>query len=327
LSNKPFSSQQRQQTFKQVDVGQRVVLNDEYLMENHKSLQLETIALRTMQNAEERANELLEASRNEAQQILAAAREKALQIVELEGIQQRDAFRQQAYEEGFQAGLQEGYLQISQEAADKVRMAELIVQKAFEAEALVIKKQQAHYVALLEHILKLVLLQELETKPEHMIALIEKAAEQIQYTGTAKIIVHPETLQTLKSYSAETMAALSELHHIRFHPDAGCSPYELYLETVECAFNISAQNQAEIYLKAVSGKLDFTEDVVEEALTPAEKSNDEPEIPGQPVSIQGIRQRIGMLVPIEEDEEQDTELNSESTGSVLFDPDDSESDT
>jgi flagellar biosynthesis/type III secretory pathway protein FliH len=250
----------RQSTFKQVDVGHSVILDDNYMAQN----QFDAMCDRKLENAEQEAHAIITSAQEQAQEILAAAREKAAQIVEQEGNQQRDAVLQQGYDEGHQAGLEKAYQEVSQNAAQEIRMAEIVLQKAYEAEQLLINQYKNQLTDLLQYLLQLILHHEMKTQPQQITGLIEKAAEQVQYNGNARILVNPETLRMLKEFSPETMAAITELHHITFHANAGCTPYEMYLETLESSFNISAESQASIYLKTVEKHIDVSAILAEE---------------------------------------------------------------
>ncbi len=132
MSNQDKRFQSRQpSTFKQVNVGRSVVLNDTYLMENHPKMQLEAITLETMQRAESEAIRLVQSAQREAQEILEAARQRAAQIVQEEGTDKRNAIVEEAYREGYQSGLENGLNQMAMEVADKLMLAEQVVQQAF----------------------------------------------------------------------------------------------------------------------------------------------------------------------------------------------------
>jgi len=252
----------RQSTYKQVDVGRTVILDDNYMAQN----QFDAMCDRKLDMAEQEAHKIITSAQQQAQEILAAAREKAAQIVEQEGNQKRDAILQQGYGEGHQAGMDMAYQEVAENAAKEIRMAEIILEKAYEAEQLLINQYKNQLTDLLYYLLQLILHHEMEIQPHQITGLMEKAAEQIQYSGSAKVLVNPETLRMLKAFSPETMAAVSELHRITFHANAGCAPYEMYLETLESSFNISAESQAAVYLKTVEKHLDISSIIIEEVV-------------------------------------------------------------
>ncbi len=246
-SQKP-ASVKKQNMFKQASLGEPVVLNENFVLENHKALQMEAIALKTMENAELEAQRIVQDAQRQAQEILAAAQERAGRIEE----EERNAMLQKGYEEGFQAGLQEGFTQIVQESADKLITAEQVLEKAYQAERQILQKRQLQLANMLDLILKRVLRQELQTRPQHLVDMIEAAAERIESTGTAKILMNPETLKALKEVCPEMQDLFHNLHRIILQPDMTCSPTDLILENVECSFDISPERQAEIYLTTIA---------------------------------------------------------------------------
>lgn len=254
MSNKRFLTHQKS-TFKQVDVGQAVVLDDTYMIEHHQARQLEAITKETMAHAEKTAFEIIESAKQEAQAIRDEAHSQAVQIVEEEGHQQRDTILQQAHEEGYRAGLEQGVHQIAQEMADKIHLSNTILEKAFEAERLILNKYQSQVQDVILSVLKLILKHELVTQPEQIRALIEAAAHQIELTGQAAIAMNPETLNQLKAFSPETLEALSTTKSLTFKADPSCSEEDIYLETVTASYDISPEKQAEIYMKTLGQHL------------------------------------------------------------------------
>lgn len=239
-------------TFKRIDIGHPVVLDDRFLSLHHREAQIKEIVERTMENAEKQVQKILKDAQSKSQQILADAKEKAARIVEEEGVQKLE----QARQEGYQAGLEKGLEQIAQELAERIRAADQILERAFEAERLIISHYKPQIVDLLQYILNLILTHELQTSPEQIIQLIDKATERIEYSGSARIVLNTETLQQLRELSSGTMDALANLRRLSFVADATCAPCEMYLETAESFFNISPEAQARIYIKTVESHLE-----------------------------------------------------------------------
>lgn len=277
MSNLRSSSVRRHATYKQVDVGQKVVLNDQYMVENHRTLQLEAIVLETMENAEQAAHDLVEAARKEAQDILAAAREKAAQT-EQKGISQRDATLKQAYDDGYQAGLSDGVMHVAQQMADQINLADTVLEKAFEAEQLLISKHQAHLAQLIRTVLQLILAYEIETKPEQIVGLVEKALQQFHMSGVTRLILHPATLQLMQQNAPAVVERMSEVNRLKFQLDNNCAPYQMYLETAEGTFDISPESQANVYLNTVETHLLAKT----QPPAPVQKAPEEPELNEEP---------------------------------------------
>lgn len=245
----------RQTKFRQVDVGQAVVLNDDYLAQNDTKTRLKSVLNETLANAEKIAQDRIIHAEQEAEAILEAARQQAARILDEEGHQQRDVICQQAHEEGYQAGLAEGHQYVAQEVVEQVRAANQVLERAFEAEQMIILQHKTRLTELLHYVLTLVLSHELVTRPDQMAALIEKAARQIPTTGTVKILIHPEMLQRLHACSPDLVRILAEEKHLVFHPSTGCSLHDVYLETIDSSYDISPASQADVYLKAAEANL------------------------------------------------------------------------
>ncbi len=117
----------------------------------------------------------------------------------------------------------------------------------------------------MQYVLERVLRDELVTRPERLGQLIETALANIPLTGQARIVMHPETLKTLQSFSAPLVERWHEIHHLQFKLDPSCSPAQIYLETTESAFELSPESQAARYLKAVEDHLLATPPVLPES--------------------------------------------------------------
>ncbi len=250
-------------TFKQVDLGNTVVLNNDYRVANERMLQVEAIVKQTMAHAESESHKTIASAQEQAQQIIAAATEKAAQIIEEEGNQQRDAILKQGYEEGYEAGITDGREEIATSMAEQINLADLILEKVFEAKQLLIHKNQSQLIELFQYVLKLVLLHELKTQPEQIAGLLENAAERIQITGTAKILLNPEVYQSLKETAPQVLEALTTSKHLQFHPDTNCAPDEMYLETADCSFDISPENQIKILMASIQPYLETSAELQE----------------------------------------------------------------
>ena len=235
-------------TFKQVDVGQKVVLNDAYLTEHHQTRQLEAIAKRTMENAETQAKRVISEAQAEAQRILEEAQRQADIVVQQEGTARRDAIIEEARAVGYEAGLDEGFAKISADLAETIAHANRVVEKALDAESHILNRARQSHVEVIKSVLKRVLPYELSSRPEQIAGLLEKAVAQLHASGTAKIIINPVTLKLVKAAASQTVESLAALHHIAFVPDMGCGIHEMYLEGVEASYELSPDVQAAIYL-------------------------------------------------------------------------------
>lgn len=274
----------RQGTFKQFDMGQAVILNDAYLAENQHELQLQARVNKIIQEAREQAQQIVEDAQLQAQQTLQAAQEKAAKIVEEDGYQQRNAILNQGYQEGYEAGLENGIQEISRQIADKIHMGERMLDEALVAQKQVLAAQSAQILSLLDCLLKQILAHEISMSPDQLGALILQALERLHASGSAKIVMNPQMLQSLKDMSPDLQAALSAENRLHFVPDSRCPMEHIYLETVDYCYNISPQAQADVLLKTVAASLpsapmlEVSEDPEPEAKTSESPMNmDEPE--------------------------------------------------
>lgn len=238
-------------TYKQVDMGQPVVLDQNYLMLHHRDTQLEAITQQTMQNAEYRASEIVSEAQAQAQAILQAAQAEAERLIQEEGIAQRDVIREAAYQEGYQAGYQEGQSVRDQEFAEALASGHQLVRHLVTTADWLQHHQQDRLVQVLHAILKLVLNHEIQTRPEHLHELISKALDKLQLTTQAKILLHPETLKQFQATFPTAGNILTQLERVQLIPDNRCQPLDIYLESVEGLYHLTPDEQAQVYLAQV----------------------------------------------------------------------------
>jgi flagellar assembly protein FliH len=256
----------RSNTYKQVDVGNEVVLDHDYLVAHHKPLQQEIQAKQLLTQAQAQAQQMIEEAQQQAQQILAAAEERAQRIVVEEGQQQRDAILQQAQEEGFRAGLSQGIAQMREEMAAHVYVAEQVFERALEAQQSVIFKHRFQLANLIRYLVQTILGEELKTTPDQVLNLLERAVRQLQVTGEAKIAVSYDVFQLLQEHCAEAIAQLSANRRVIIQPDPTCTGYDMYLFGTEAMYAISPESQAEAYMASVEAVLKAEADADREAM-------------------------------------------------------------
>lgn len=264
MSSRIFSGDKT--TYRGAVTGQKVVLNDDYLVENNKALQMEAVFLRTVQNAENHAAEIIAKAQAEAEALIQAAEARAAQIVQEQG----ESVIQRGFDEGFQTGLEKGFEAISTELADRITLADSILEKAYDAEKRLVLEHQEQILALVTMIVKRVLTQELQTAPYQIIELIEDAANHLDYNSAAKIRINPETYRMIQESSPQSAQALATTHRMQLVPDPSLQPLDVILESAEISLELSPMAQADTYLARVAQKMQWDEFAKRDVL-PAEK--------------------------------------------------------
>jgi len=227
------------QPYKQVDIGQAVILDDAFLSQNNHVLKMQAQTQAILEEAANKAESILSDALKEAEKLLAETQESAFS--------QRDAVLKEGYDEGYQAG----YAQASIEIKDKLESADTIVQKAFAVESELIRSHQTIVCDLLKLILNRILNDTFTAQPQQWGNILSQALDKFQITSEAKVILNSQTLQNLRHFSPETLQTFETLQQITFEGDPNCGPLAMYLQALNITYDLSPATQVDVLVNAI----------------------------------------------------------------------------
>lgn len=179
---------------------------------------------------ERKAQEIIEQAYREAEAIIEQGKTQALSEV--------DDITTKAHDEGFEAGRQEGYQDITNEMQDKIISINNFAKSEFDVKANIIKSAHLDIINLVIEIAQKVCAKSLELDESILKELTQSAIQSLKDKENIKIIVHPEMAEKIYSISEELTEKIPQLSSIKIVEDRSVSPdgtiVESPLSRVDC---------------------------------------------------------------------------------------------
>lgn len=202
-------------------------------------------------NAEQKAAEIIAQANNQAQQLIAQGEQQALSRVE--------AITQQAHNEGFEAGRQEGYADITKELQDKVIAVNDFAYSNFDIKNNIIKSAHSDIIRLVVEIAQKVCSTALTLDDNVLKELTLQAINSLKDKEDITIIVHPEMAQKIYAISDELKEKIPQLSSIKIIEDASVSPDGTIVESPMSRVDSRVCSQIGEIAERLMGKLDSTQ--------------------------------------------------------------------
>lgn len=239
-------------------------------------------------NAEQRAAEMIEQANQQAQQLIQAGEQEALSRVE--------AITQQAHNEGFEVGRQEGYTDITKELRDKIIAVNDFAYSNFDIKNNIVKSAHSDIIRLVIEIAQKVCSTALELDDNILKELTLQAINSLKDKEDITIIVHPEMAQKIYAISDELKELIPQLSSIKIVEDASVSPDGTIVESPMSRVDSRVRSQIGEIAERLMGKLDSTS--LAEAKPPKE-----------------------VIAPIEEiQQEEQAQIDPQSLGEEVIEP-------
>lgn len=260
--------------------GNNIQLGDSFVVSiedlGHKAKIQEALAKEQeiIVNAEQRAAEIIEQANSQAQQLIQAGEQEALSRVE--------AITQQAHNEGFEAGRQEGYADITNELRDKIIAVNDFAYSNFDIKNNIVKSAHSDIIRLVIEIAQKVCSTALELDDNILKELTLQAINSLKDKEDITIIVHPEMAQKIYAISDELRELIPQLSSIKIVEDASVSPDGTIVESPMSRVDSRVCSQIGEIAERLMGKLDSTPlaeaKPPKEVIAPIEQANSEQQI-------------------------------------------------
>lgn len=219
---------------------------------------LERLKKERLKQAEIECQALFDKAREEIQLMQQAAHQKADDIV-AEGEAKRDAILEQGYKEGETRGFEKGYddarKMVADETIEMMDHAKTILSASYEAQEKMLHRFKYTMSAIIFHVTKLILKDELEHSSEKIDRLISETIKQLGLSGHIKVVANHKVVKNLLNFSNETKEALCNLPHIQFEADPQLDPFDVYVLSEDNHYVVSPMSQAAQYLDAITASL------------------------------------------------------------------------
>lgn len=257
-----------------VSVGEPVQIQGDAELRQEIHTSLEMLAKQRLLEAEDEANVLLSKAKKEAAALLEKANAQVKEML-AQAQSQVGQIRDNAHEEGFKAGFQEGYAdateQVSQETVELLRGANTLVDSAYQAEKLVLKQFEQQALAIISHVARKILRRELADSPETLMGMIQQAIDSLYISGKVQVVVNPMILQDLREFANTTQQAVDGMNRFEFIADAGLDPFQIFIIGQDGCFDLSPMAQLDQLTSALEPQLQLPRpDLINEAIEAAQ---------------------------------------------------------
>ena len=199
---------------------------------------------------EQKAQEIIEQAQMQAQEIIESAKNQALSEV--------DNITQNAHQEGFEAGRQEGLEDITQELQDKIVAVNDFAKSNFEIKKNIIKSAHLDIIKLIVEISHKICSKSLELDDSILKQITENAISALKDKEDITIIVNPEMAEKIYAISDELKEKILQLQSIKIIEDNSVSSDGTIVESPLSRVDCRIKSQINEITDKLIAKLDST---------------------------------------------------------------------
>ncbi len=214
-----------------------------------------------VQEALEKEKKIILRGEQKAQEIIEQAQVEGLKIIEdakNQALSEVDAITQQAHNEGFEAGRQEGLENITQELQDKVIALNDFAQSNFDIKNNIIKSAYLDIISLVIKIAHKVCSKSLELDETILKEITQSAIQSLKDKEEITIIVNPEMAEKIYAISDELKEKIPQLCSIKIVEDISVSPDGTIVESPLSRVDSRIISQINEIADKLMAKLDST---------------------------------------------------------------------
>lgn len=189
--------------------------------------------LENVKNAEEEAQIILQDAEETAQGLLLEAREQAEKIkrdaqAEMEEWWENkrneaavlfSQTEEEAREQGYKAGHQDGRQEAWEEVRNQVEEARSLLQFAFQEKGRIIAEAEPFLVELSIEIARKIIGQELQTSPERVLDIVKSTLKRSRVHGEITVCVHQRHFPFIQEHREQLLAILDGQAELQIYPD------------------------------------------------------------------------------------------------------------
>ena len=207
-------------------------------------------AQKIIDGAENKSNIIVQTANNEAQRIIEEARKKAEQEYE--------TIKQQAYNEGFAKGEEDGLIKFQNDAKEALKSLETLTSSSFDIKKNIIDSASIDIIELVAAIADKVCHEKFDSKILYKITL--DAIKLLSDKENITIIINPLLVEKINSLTNDFKEEIVNLQTIKIIEDNSVSPDGVIVETLNTRLDSRISTQiAEIAQKMLTGTNDELE--------------------------------------------------------------------
>lgn len=204
-----------------------------------------------------------------AQEIIEEAQRQAQEIVEnaqAQGQADIESIHEQARQDGFEAGRQEGFQSITEELQDKILAVNDFAESCFEIKKSIVKSSHLDVIRLIIEISEKICNKSLEIDDSILTEITQSAIQSLKDKEHVTIIVHPLMAERIYAVSEELKERIPQLSSIKIIEDSSVSPDGTIVESQLSRVDCRIKSQINEITDKLMSKLDSTptEELIDE---------------------------------------------------------------
>lgn len=206
--------------------------------------------------------ELIEEAKIEAKKIVRDARiqqEKVLAAIQQEKVlweQEKVALINQAKEEGYQAGWQEGERQGFDQYTSQINEAKKVIDSAKKDYVTYLESSEKTILELSLAIASKVIATKIEGDQNYFFSLVKKAIKEVKQLADVQILVHPTNYEFIVSRKNDLLALFTNNTNLLIYPDSDLTEGSCLIESAYGRIDASIDIQLSEIKKALTECLD-----------------------------------------------------------------------
>lgn len=237
--------------------GQEIQVGDSFVLpiEQSRVTRSQAKVQQILEETDAKAQKIISDAENKSQIITETANTEATRIVEdakKKAEEEYEAIKQQAYQEGFQKGEQDGLNKFTNDAIEGLKSLETLSSSNFDLKKNIIDSATRDIIDLVSTIADKVCHQKFDDEVLHKITL--DAIKQLNDKETITIIVNPELVDNINSLVPAFREEIPKLKTLKILEDTSLSPDGVIVETPNVRLDSRISSQiAEITQKMLTG--------------------------------------------------------------------------
>ena len=214
--------------------GQEIQIGDNFVLpiEQTRITKQQAKVQKIIEETDAQAKQIIAGAENKSQVIVQTANTEAERIIEdakKKAQKEYDVIKNQAYEEGFKKGEQDGLYKFQNDAKEGLRSLETLASSSFDLKKNIIDSASRDIVELVSVIADKVCHQKFDEDVLHKITL--DAIKQLNDKESITIIVNPKLVENINNLASDFRAEIPKLQSLKILEDNSLSADGVIVET------------------------------------------------------------------------------------------------
>ena len=238
-------------------IGQNIQMGDNFVLPIEQSgvTRQQAKIQQIIQETDEKARQIISAAENKSRIVVETANTEASRIIEearKRGEQEYETIKNQAYQEGFAKGEQDGLYKFQNDAVEGLKSLDTLSSSSFEIKNNIIESASRDIVDLVSTIAAKVCHLSFDDEVLHRITV--DAIRELHDKENITIIVNPKLVENINNLAPELRQEFPKLETLKILEDNSLSPDGVIVETLKTRLDSRISRQiAEIAEKMLTG--------------------------------------------------------------------------